>query len=152
MSDDLKLHPAWKEAVKRFREEDFPPGTIVPHEWFYEALGMENPANITDDVAVHEKLQLEYMKAIMELRSTLLEEDLIDLQNKFGHGYTYVLVEEQTSRAMKDMTDDLRKSMRMTMKRLTFIRRDELTAPQAQENTDGQAHLARFRRLLAGKT
>lgn len=136
-----QLYPPWKEAVRSFLDQNFPPGEVVPHEWFWTAMGMEKPP---DDMPLKEgeRQKLLFLTQFSPFRLYLLTEHRIDLAAKPGMGYYVVPPGEQTPLAYEEGVAELREALKKMGRRLINVEHAALTDRQRQENAEALAKLS----------
>lgn len=134
-------YPPWKEALRLFLAEPFRPGDIIPHRWFWNAFGLEEPKpDWRYDRG--EKARLDYVAQLDPLRKALLMDHRIDLRSEPGEGYLWVEPGEQTSKAVTDGRKELNKAFRRYGSRLLHVQSEMLTDAQKLENAQELARLA----------
>lgn len=130
--DELQLYPAWKEAMKLWRHTW---GDMVPHEWFYEAFGLEP---IRDDMTVKnaEKIKLKFLGQFTPFRQALLEERKMWLDTVPGYGYEVVTPGEQSRRAYETRMRNVAKELRDMARQLQHVNIGLLSDDERRENAD----------------
>lgn len=142
--DDLTLYPEWKQALKEFIAAGFAPGETVPHEWFIERFGLASlPEKVT--VKEYQDRQFKLLQSMDSLRTALLEQHCIALENVTGVGYRIVPPAEQTGAAMAKLKRDMRLSMRKAANTLQYTKTAALTDEQRRERSDAIAKLQMLR-------
>jgi hypothetical protein len=144
---DVQLHPAWREAVELFLAENFTPGTVITHAWFYQALGIKRPRPDTPH-AEAQRLKLQFLDQFNPLRMSLLTEQQIDLASEPSVGYRVVPAGEQTKLAEKDGEHEIRKAVRKMGARIYHTNLEMLSAAERQENADAHARFSMLNQLL----
>ena len=146
----MQLFPAWREAAKKFLEEEFTPDDIIEHSWFFEALGLEQPI---DDMPKHkfDTIQLAYMANMEALKEYLLQEEKICLISEWGIGYRILQPQKQAEYAEKTLHTKLQKSMRKAVSRLVTTSMEKLDVRERQDHADTMARVAGLRVLLRGE-
>lgn len=144
-SEQLSKYPAWKEALERFRSaleaDEFKYDSIVPHEWLFEAFGLQMP----DDKmpwAKAKKVQLEYMAQFVRFREAVQLEDLLYLEAERSLGYRIVPPNEQTQKAMERCSVEMSKALKAAARAVGNIRTQELSDQQKRENLDARAKIS----------
>lgn len=147
MSDDTELYPAWREALKRWPQSGHTWGDTIPHEWFYEAFGLQP---VTDMMTVKqaETIRLKFLAQFESFRRALLEEHRMDLVSVRGYGYEIVTPDEASRRAYDEEMHEVRKAMRNLGRRLRFVPLSQMTDEQRRENADLLARAASLSRVL----
>lgn len=144
MSGEVRLHPAWRHAVKLFREHGFRPGEVVSHDWLYDAFAIRKPTPDTP-AAEAEKAKLASLAQFERFADALLNEDKVALASVRGLGYRIVPSVEQTGWAEAECRADLAKALRRSGDRIRNVDLARLSADQRRENADAQARLAALR-------
>lgn len=137
----------WKAAIVKMRDDGLSYGDTISHRDMYELLGIPMPENLTQFQDI-KQAQLAYIHNVDCIKRELLEEDQMDMQNVRGIGYQIVHPSEQTGKAMGDMMADIKKALRRTVKRISFVDFAQLTAEEQRENTDARARLSFFRKSV----
>jgi len=151
MSENVKLFPAWRQAVRDFLDADFAPGTIVTHAWLEAAFGIEPLADEKPLTAGEFRdRQFVWLQAVEAFKAELLEEHQIMLSSVRGEGYRMVPPSEQTSLTNEKFENDARRIYRTAAQRLKNVRLAELPEPQRRENADAIARLAMLRGMQKG--
>lgn len=141
--DDLKVYPAWKQAVRDFLGE-FGYGDIVPHEWLVQRFGLPEQ-NERMSAAAFQARQFEWLACIEGFKATLLNEHQVLLQSVRGEGYRWVPPADQTNVAQRDFEREAGRVFRTAGQRLRNVRVAELTEAQRKENLDAGAKLVALR-------
>jgi len=140
---EVKLYPAWKQAVQDFLAE-FKYGDIVPHDWLVARFGLPLP----DDqmtVAAFQARQFEWLSSIEGFKATLLNDHQVLLQSVRGEGYRWVPPTDQTQAATREFEREASKAFRSAATRLKQVRLGELSDEQRRENIDALAKLSHLR-------
>lgn len=144
-SEQLSKFPAWKEALQRFRtameNDEFTYDSIVPHEWLYDAFGIQMPDDKTP-WAKAKKTQLEYMAQFVRFRDAVQLEDLLYLEAERSLGYRIVPPNQQTQKAMERCSIEMNKALKAAARAIGNIRTQELTDQQKRENLDARAKVS----------
>lgn len=127
------LYPDYKQAVAEFLAMNLAPGEMVSHDWLDEHLRLDRQDR---------RYQLERLKRFNEFRSCLLVEHKIHLQNIFGKGYMVIAPNEQTNRAMDDVSSRVQTAISVGLFRLTNVAVDKLTDVERQNNVNALTRLA----------
>lgn len=139
---DLKLSPAWKQAVKEFLAAGFMAGDVVSHDWLGERFAIprqDEEAMLTP--AEFRDRQLRWLQAIESFKAELLELHQIYLASVPGEGYRWVPPHEQTGLAVAKFERAAKHAYRQVGDRLTHLRVGELTDEQRRENLDAVGRL-----------
>ncbi len=143
----VKYKDYWKAAIIELREMGLSYGDRITHEDMYALLGIPRPKDLRsfDDI---KKSQLAYVHNVECIRRELLEDDQMDMQNVRGFGYEIVKPEVQTQKAVGDLMDEIKRAMRKTAKRISYVDMSQLSAEEQRENTDARARLSFFRKSM----
>jgi hypothetical protein len=144
MSDELKLFPLWKQAVKDFIDARFSEGDVITKKWLEEHFEM-TPAGELTTLEEFERRAFDWLKNTTSFRESLLEEHQIALQTVIGDGYRVVPPHEQTALAREKFEKEARKSYKKAVLTMTNVQVDKLTDQQRKENTDAIAKLSMLR-------
>lgn len=143
--------PFWRLAVDQFLAAGFQAGDVIPHAWFYEALGIPEPKPNTP-YGVAEKIELQYMGGMVRVRNALEQDHQVYLNNVKGRGYQWVPPGEQTAVAMEKWQEEVKAATRRVSRSVVNVDHAALTQEQVKENHEAMAKLASFkvmRRRLA---
>ena len=140
---DVKLYPAWRQAVADFLGE-FKYGDIVAHDWLVARFGLPLPDDRMS-VAAFQARQFEWLASIEGFKATLLHEHHVLLQSVRGEGYRWVPPAEQSKVATREFERDAAKAFRTAGGRLRNLRVGELSDDQKRENVDAIAKLSLLR-------
>ena len=66
--DDFSLFPEWKQAVRDFVASGFVPGSTIPHEWFLERFGMDDPVGNRMTAEEYQERQFKWLRNMTSLR------------------------------------------------------------------------------------
>lgn len=127
---------AWslEEAVKSFFESDFSDGDLVSHEWIRWALSINEQA-----LKENEFILLERMDA---LKTTLLLDHQIALQNVKGRGYRLVPPAEQAQYAAEELSRYMGKGLQKAGSLLKNTRINTLDTDERRRHTDTEVRVA----------
>lgn len=144
-SEQLSKYPAWKEALERFRSaleaDEFTYGSIVTHEWLFDALGLQMPDDKTP-WAKAKKTQLEFVAQFIRFREAVQLEDLLYLETERSLGYKICAPSEQTQKAMERCSIEMSKALKAAARTVGNIRTQELSDQQKRENMDARAKIS----------
>ena len=138
--ETLPKFPVWVQAASDVVTE-FDYGDVIPHEWLAAHLEL-SPREGLMTVNEHRALDFEAMAKMDGLRNTLLEQHQRHLENVRGVGYRVVPPQLQTDAAMRQLTQDMRRSLGKTMKVLLNVNESLLTLDDLRENTEARSKLA----------
>lgn len=150
MSEDLdvELHEPkrhrWEDALEAFLAAGFRPGNLIPHEWFYAALGIKQP---TKDMPYGEgkRLELCQFPEMISLRKALLTGHEICLRPVIGKGYVWLLPGEQAERCTEDLIKDVRKRLERGMQEVSHVDKNALTLAEKSQQRNLMNHIASMR-------
>lgn len=137
----------WKSALKDPRIAGLSYGDTISHQELRELIGLPDPAYL-DNFTDIQTAQLAYVYSMDHIKKALLEDECKDLQSTRGVGYTVVHPGEQTKLAVDECEDKLKKLLRKTVKRVSFVDHTQLTDEQRKENTDALARMSFFRTTI----
>lgn len=139
----MQQHPAWREAVHRFREQGFRAGDVLAFDWLFDAFGVIRPSPDTP-LAEAQRSELEFLSGFKAFEDVLLGEYQIALANVRGVGYRVVPPAEQTAWAEGQGKLELKRALRKMHDRLANVDLGQLDAGQRRENADALARLAQL--------
>jgi hypothetical protein len=147
MSDEQtpQLFPAWRHAENRLLLEGLEPGKIIPREWFMEAFGLREAQTVPEV----QRNALIFLRQLTDLRDSLLQKHSVMLRVLPGIGYQVVPPEHQTAVAMKDRTDEIKRSFAKLSREISHVQLDALNDAQRAENANAIAKLGTLRALMA---
>ena len=122
------------ETVDRFLQSGFEDGDLVSHDWLRWALDINDQA-----MRENEFLLLERMDA---LKTALLYEHQIALQNVRGRGYRVVPPNEQARYAAEEVSRYMSKGLRKANSLLTHTRLNQLDRDERRRHTDTEVRVA----------
>jgi hypothetical protein len=144
---DVRLYPPWREALERFLTAGFKADDIVPHKWFFDAFGIEEPQdNMRHDEA--KALELKRLKQFEQLQKALLEDHKIDLVSEPGAGYRITPPSEQSKDGYTEMLHDMAKAYRKGVRRVLNTDISLLTDEQRRDNANHLAKLAHVKLMI----
>ena len=146
-SADLDIYPAWREALRRWPASGHTWGDTIPHDWFYEAFGLQ-PVDDRMTVRQAEVIRLKFLSQFESFRRALLEDHSMDLVSVRGYGYEIVTPGEASRRAYDEELYEIKKAMRSMARRLTHVPIAQMTDEQRRENADLLARAAQLRRMI----
>lgn len=144
MTQDIRLYPAWKQAVKTLVEDGLTYGDRVTKEQIIDLCNIE-PAR---DVADVQRFSLEFLECMAEIKDTLLISHSMMLNSDQRGAYVVVHPKDQTSLAISKGVKAFGREMRKMAEGVTFVRQDMLTATEAAHNADAQAKVSRLADLI----
>lgn len=142
---DLPLYPAWREAERKLLERGLSYGTLVTDAELTEMFGIAPPKSIAD----WPRYNLEWLKQMDSLRSSLLENHNMMLGRTLGLGYTVIPPAQQTEYSGRRRGRELRHTLRKWAREVTHIALDQLTDEQRKANADAQSRLGTLSTLMS---
>lgn len=140
---EVSLFPPWKEAIKKFREEQFEPGKIIPTEWFWQVFGEVDPdTEASISPKEYGRRKLFFVAQLQLLQDELLEEDEIALVNVYGKGYQIIPPKDQTKFAIERAKRAIGREIRRASKTLEHIKLEQLSAAEKEENLQARSKIA----------
>lgn len=145
-----------KDQLKNLAEEileDFQLGELVSHDWLKHRIGILRPVfkgfeTEFDFWLAIEKYGFDYMGAVDELRSLLLNTYKYYFKNIRGDGYVLLHPNEQTDYAKNKFKEDLRKVINNTQSIMTNINHKSMDAIKLKENADAVAKFSQIKNML----
>lgn len=131
---DMPTEWSVKDAIDLFFRDGKRDGDLLSHDWILFALDMGSPQTKQD--------QFELMGRMDALRTALLKEHCIALQNVRGEGYRVVPPGEQAEYAARLAESYFRKGAQKGSDHLKYTRRDQLTHTEARRHTDCEVKMA----------
>lgn len=148
MSEDIKLYPAWRQALADMVDGGLlKPGSVITREWLTEHFGIKNPETIPE----YERAQLDFLRQFSEMREALLEDHLVMLRPVIGIGYEVVPPEQQTRRAVSDRMHRINREARKLSAELSFVNREALSDSARADNSNALAKLGALSTMLGRK-
>jgi hypothetical protein len=145
MSDDVRLYPAWREALRQLRNDGtLVPGGQIPRDELEALFGLKPPSTIAE----YERHRLRFLQQFTDLRDALLEEEQLMLRSVLGVGWEIVEPAEQTGRSMDDRMRNIHRELRRLGAELTFIRTEALTESERAANADARAKTGQLAAML----
>lgn len=148
MTADVRLYPAWREALRQLREAGrIVPGELITREELEGIFGLKQPATIAE----YEQHRLKFLQQFTDLREALLEDEQAMLRPVQGMGWEIVPPAEQTGRAMDDRLRSIHRELHKLGSELVNIRADQLTEAERAANTDARAKAGQLAAMLGRK-
>lgn len=144
MTENIKLFPAWKQAVKTLVEDGLTYGDRITKEQIIQLCDIK-PAEDVEDV---QRFSLEFLDCMSEIRDTLLTSHSMMLNSDQRGAYVVVHPKDQTGLVLSKGVKAMSREMRRMAEGVTFIRRDMLTNDEAAQNADAQAKVSRMADLI----
>jgi hypothetical protein len=145
--DSVEFYPAWRQALVHFKEAGFTHGDLMPHNWFYEAFGIEIP-NEQMPAGKYQKLKLQWLGQFKPFQNALLEQYQMDLVSEPGLGYLIIPPAEQGKRAYGDGLGEIKKAIRRMTDRMANTNLALIDAEQRKEHADMLARAGMLRGML----
>lgn len=145
MDGEMRLSPPWKHALSVLVERGLEYGQVLRHDDLRELFGLAEPVTAADQ----RSFQLEFTKQLTALHAELLETHRLTLRTMRGErAYQVVAPHEQTDLAMREGMRDMRQAVSKMVRRVTYIRHEELTDEQQRKNNDAQGKAAFFAGMI----
>lgn len=138
--------PLWKLAVMKFLAAGFKDGDVVPHEWFWESLGLVMPDDDTPNGEA-EKAKLLYVSGIDKIKDALLKDSQIHLRSVAGEGYIILPPDKQAPLGFEDGMELVKKGLRHATKRIANTNVQALNDQQRAEHADYCAKLSKLKHM-----
>ena len=143
MTDELKLHPIWKQAALEAVSE-FDYGDVIPLTWIREHLEIEEPEGLMT-MERHRELSFDLLSKVDGFRTEMLENHKRMTVNVRSVGYKVVHPVDQTDAAMKRFQREFYKSWSNAMSNLIHINDSMISLEDARANAEAKAKLAWFK-------
>ena len=154
--DDYPLHVLIAQQIA----DDYQDGDLIPMEWLREKLQIEEPdldklnaipqVQWFDVVAdLFKTHQFDWLEAMDNLRTELLETHQIALRNIRGRGYIRLPPREQASEAISLYARDMTRAYRKAHSLVINVRFDHLDERQRREAIETRNKLEAMRKLTA---
>lgn len=119
-------HPGWKNAIdeilKRVESEGY--GVFFSHEEIKGWLKIEPPTTIQEA----KRKEFEYLNALDHIRTELLEDNCMYLDNKMGEGYTILMPVDQVDKAVEKHMRKMQACLRKGQKTLMHVNSEMIDA------------------------
>lgn len=121
-------------------------GDLVHHSEFLDLLHMQKPSfGSSEDF---DRFNFDYMQAISQISTHMLEAHRLALQNVRGEGYRIVPPEEQIEVSKRQARQEMSRAARKYANRLQFIRYEELSAEEQRRRDDESAKLTQLSQMM----
>lgn len=150
MDLDVRDYPPWREAMRRFAEASFPPGTTIEHGWFYRAFGMMQPERNTP-LCQAEVMKLQYLEQFTRFRRAVLVDQKVDLLAVPGVGYRIALPSEQAELAVEDLEAELGKAITRARLRVRHTDTAALTHNERRKHANAAAKAGWYASAFRGQ-
>ena len=152
----VELYPPWKEALKAFEAEGHTYGGNITREWFARAAGLNLPGpNERLTPREYQDAQFQWLQQFYPFRDAVLERLQMDLVTDYAGGYLIIAARDQTDRAIKDGTSEIKRAIRRMAARVKHTNVAILTGEERQRYIDAlgkaaelESTLGQRRRLL----
>jgi hypothetical protein len=117
--NNTQRHPGWKNAIDMILErvKDKGYGVFFSHEELKEWLRIDPPRTIPESKAK----EFEYLNALDHIRTELLEDHCMYLDNKKGEGYIVLVPDDQIEKAPEKLTKKAQAAIRKAAKALIYV-------------------------------
>lgn len=139
---ELKLFPAWKEAVKTLIEGGLTYGSTVTKDQIIDLCGMEKPKTIEQKDA----FDLRLMGVICNIKDALLTDHKMLLSTNYDGSYRVIAPKDQTAHTIENFTRTVSKEFQRAALSIQYVNHALLDETQRKQNADAQAKLS----MLAG--
>ena len=148
MSEVTRLHPLWKNAVE-IAAEDFSYGDLITFDWLHDHFGIEKPTTGTFDS--YQSYQFDFLASLDGFRRELLETHKMATENIRGRGYRVIEPKEQTGFAEKQLSNEMKRSIRKAFSVLTNIAIDAIDDSERKRNVDAIGRVAAIHALTKNR-
>lgn len=142
---EVKLFPAWKNAVKSLIEMGIDIGMHISKKEIADLCGLKEPQDIPDV----QRFNMELLTCTDNIKKTLLKQRRLWLEPTNRGGYVVVHPKDQTRIVVDAGIKAISREMKRMAMGATFIRSDLLTDEQRSRNADAQAKISRLADMLA---
>lgn len=125
-----------ESAVELFFQDGFKDGDLISNDWIAYAIDVPSQRTLTQEEL------FERFSRIEALKSTLLQDHQVALQNVRGKGYRVVPPAEQARYAAEEAAKYMKKGLRKAEALLNNTRMDSLTDDQKRRHTDTVVRMA----------
>ena len=146
--DTVQQYPPYKDAIKKFFEHHYTYGSLIKHEWFFEAFGLPviDKGSFTKEKA--DKIQLQFLTNLVGFRRHLLHHHQMALASKAGVGYEVVQPQDQSKWAYNSGKRKILKALHEQTEYLTNVDFARLTAEQQRENANYLSRTSAARAMM----
>lgn len=134
----------WLRAYEAILAEGKTYGDALPLDWLLGHMELVRPEKCATGLEA-QKMRVRILRNTERLKRELLERENMALRSIPGDGYDIVVPEEQTSWAMEDAQEEIRRALRKVSRRVSFVAVDRLTDEAKRENINALAKLSAFR-------
>lgn len=136
MTDSLKIHPEWKNAVSEFLARNPKPGDIVTRPELEDWFSMKRPASGTFEAI--QEFNLRFLSFRDRWAEELMRKHQIQLGEKDTKldGWPVLAPNEVASFTARQSTKELKKALRKQRDRLAFTDLSELTPAEQLEHAE----------------
>lgn len=145
MSEEVKLFPAWKQAIKSLIDGGITFGSRVTRAEIVRLCEIR-PAENIEDV---QRFNLEVLACVSEIKETLLTAHSMLMVSDHQGGFIIVQPRDQTRIAVESGIKAISREMKRMAMGATFVRSDLLTDEERSRNADAQAKISRLADMLA---
>ena len=146
---ELRLHPAWKQAVED-AHRDFGYGDLIKRDWLDQAFEIEDIGEPSDYrnraelIAAVDQQRFTFLQAMDRFRTELLNKYRKALRAVPGVGYEIIEPPKQTDYAMERLRKQVGKAINDAQRHLVNINERLLDEEAAQHNAEQRAKLAQL--------
>ena len=145
MSDNPKLFPAWKQAVKTLLDSGLTYGSVLKRSYISELCDVPKPVDI-DDVR---RYDLEVLRCITEIKDILLTAHCMLMVSDHAGNYIIIEPESQTQHAVDAGVKAIGREMKRMAMGVSFTKTDLLTDEGRKKNADAQAKIPKLAGMLS---
>lgn len=140
----------WQQFLKDIAET-FGCGKLISHEWLKNQFGLKelmliDYESVDEFLRARDNQQFAYMTIVDAVRWDLLEQENMFLINVRGDGYRILQPNEQIPYAYNQFWEDLRKTLRVTEKVMTYALPVDLW--QQSKDNDLRAKFAMMKQMI----
>lgn len=146
MSENILLHPEWRQAMAQILELKPKPGDVIPKAWLEQIIGLQEAKNVEQWQA----RQLKWLRQFEKLRDELLTVHGIWLRASGDGGYEVVPPSKQTELAYSDYSRQAFLKLKRMTRVAQHVRLSELTDAERAENRNTLAKMATLVGMVGG--
>ena len=137
---------AVETALRKFFAANYPPGTMLTHDWLHDALGMPE-RDLANSFEAYQKWQFIYMSRREAFQKTLLLSHNIALASVYSKGYRIVLPGEQSTWAAAEAANELRRALSKGIARASHVNMHALTQDERRTQHNDLERLKALREV-----
>lgn len=140
--EEVKLYPAWKQAVKTLIESGLTYGSTLEKDRIIELCELKRPVTIDQK----ERFDLRLMNCIFEIKDALLTDHKMLLATNRDGSYRVLSPKDQTQYAVEHGAKAIAREMQRMAISVQNVNLSLLDSEQRRKNSDAQAKIS----MLAG--